>query len=148
MILIPTSVRPSARHGLGLYSEIAIPKGHLLWRFNPSIDYRQEIVPGLNWQRRSELLHWGYVNPSMPNVVVVCGDSSRFWNFSSMHEKPNAVVSHQLYAGEHLILAARDIGAGEELLIEPGSDHDYARKMKEYSRRILSVPSSIGPVDC
>ena len=148
MILIPTSVRPSARHGLGLYAEIAIPMGHLLWRFDASVDHRQEIAPGLNWQRRSELLHWGYVNPSVPNSVVVCGDSSRFWNFSSADEQPNAVISHQRYAGEHLILAARDIAAGEELLIEPASDLDYSRKMQEFSAGGLRTLGSMLPVAC
>ena len=121
MILVPVSVRPSSRHGLGLHVEIGIPKGHLLWRFDANVDHRIEIV------------HWGYVNPNMPNIVVVCGDSSRFWNFSSDDELPNAVISHQLYCGEHLILAARDIAAGEELLIAPDSDHDYARKMQKVS---------------
>ena len=43
------------------------------------------------------------------------------------------MISHQLYCGEHLILAARDIAAGEELLIAPDSDHDYARKMQKVS---------------
>ncbi len=130
MILIPTAVRPSARHGLGLFAEIDIPKGHLLWRFDQRVDYRQEIAANLHWQRRSELLHWGYVNPSLPGVVVVCGDASRFWNFSSEDERPNAVISHQRYGGEHLIVAACAIAAGEELLIEPASDHDYGRKMQ------------------
>ena len=133
MILVPVSVRPSCRHGLGLHVEIDIPKGHLLWRFDANVDHRIEIAASVHWQRRSELLHWGYVNPNMPNIVVVCGDSSRFWNFSSDDELPNAMISHQLYCGEHLILAARDIAAGEELLIAPDSDYDYARKMQKVS---------------
>jgi SET domain-containing protein len=135
MILVPTSVRASARHGLGLYAEIAIPKGNLLWRFDATIDHRERNAPGLHWQRRSELLHWGYVNPSMPAMIVVCGDSSRFWNFSCVGEEPNAMISHWLYGGEHLIVASRDIAAGDELLIEPASDHDYARKMEHSSSR-------------
>jgi hypothetical protein len=61
--------------------------------------------------------------------VVVCGDKARFWNFPPPGDPANAVLSPRIAHGEHLVVAARRIESGEELLIEPASDADYARKL-------------------
>jgi hypothetical protein len=76
--------------------------------------------------------------------VVVCGDSSRYWNFPNPGHHSNAHPSQQCQYGEALIVASQPISAGEELLIDPSSDADYFRKMglQRASGLILSCNQS------
>ncbi|KEF40615.1 MAG: hypothetical protein ER33_16085 [Cyanobium sp. CACIAM 14] len=121
-------IGPSSVHGTGLFSAVALEAGAILWRFEPGLEERcllRDLPPG----ECRRLLHYGYVNPQHPEWLVICGDDARYWNFPPPGEPPNTRLGSLLHAGEPVVVAARSIAAGEELLIEPGSDADYHRKM-------------------
>ncbi len=129
MMLVPTYVAPSAIHGLGLFAREPIAKGTRLWEFRPGVDIQwpQRAVDALPEVARLHWLHHGYVNPRRPGYVVLCADYAMFWNFA---EDPNAV---ELLEGsrreEAVLVAARDIAAGEELTVGFESDADADRKL-------------------
>lgn len=125
---IPHRIATSAIHGQGVFSLAAQEHGSLLWYFEPDVD-RFMRLEGQSERQRQHLLHYGYTNPRRPDWVIVCGDAARFWNFPPLGEPANAVLSPRTVHGEHLVIAARRIDCGEELLIEPASDADYARKL-------------------
>lgn len=138
---IPHRIGASPIHGRGLFCRTRLEPGALLWRFQPGLD-RAVCLVGLPERQRLDLLHFGYTNPRRPGWVVVCGDEARFWNFPPPGEPANAVLSSRTAHGEHLVIAARRIEPGEELLIEPASDADYARKLMH----LLAEPAGrLGP---
>ncbi|MEO1003012.1 MAG: hypothetical protein AAFX65_07870 [Cyanobacteria bacterium J06638_7] len=125
---IPHRIGASPIHGRGLFSLARLEPGALLWRFEPGSD-RALALAGLPARQRLALLHYGYTNPRRPGWVVVCGDAARFWNFPAPGDPANSVLSARTAHGEQLVIAARWIEPGEELLIEPASDADYGRKL-------------------
>lgn len=125
---IALRIAASGVHGQGLFSLAPLAVGTVLWRFEPGLDQALRL-DSLTPSRRRELLHYGYTNPARPGWVIVCGDAARFWNFPRPGEAANAVLSPLTEQGEHLVIAARAIRPGEELLIEAASDADYLRKL-------------------
>ena len=132
-------IGPSDVHGTGLFAAESVAEGSLLWCYEPGLE-RRLCLNELEPDARSTALHYGYVNPLVPSLVVVCGDDARFWNFPPVGSPANAVPSVELLHGEALIIAARDIAAGEELLIDPSSDADYFRKLSVVAPQLMSDP--------
>jgi hypothetical protein len=119
---------------MGLFSLVALEAGAILWCFEPGLEQRhllRDLPPG----KRTQLLHYGYINPRHPEWLVICGDAARYWNFPPPGETPNTRLGSMLCAGEAVAVAARAIAPGEELLIEAASDADYHRKMGLRSRQ-------------
>ena len=127
-LLIPYRIAASGIQGQGVFTLAAVERGSVLWSVVPELD-RAVPLEGLAERQRQDLLHYGYANPRRPGWVIICGDGARFWNFPPPGEPANAVLSPRTVHGEHLVIAARRIESGEELLIEPASDADYARKL-------------------
>ena len=138
-------VAPSTVHGLGLFAAEPIRQGSILWQFDPSID-RRICLAGLTGQQRFDTLHYGYINPQAPDLVVVCGDDARYWNFPQYGSPANAIVGAEFVHGEALIIASHAICPGDEMLIDPASDADYFRKVSAESHqcRAESWPSAAG----
>lgn len=124
MLLVKVCVRPSPVHGRGLFAVESIPAGAPLWIFVPDADLRHALA-----EADAERLHYGFVSPHTGDLVE-CGDDARYWNFSPAEVPPNAVESRICHYGEALIVAARDIAPGEELLIDVASDADASRKLQ------------------
>jgi SET domain-containing protein len=125
MMRVPITVRASGIHGLGLFTVRPIAAGTTLWRFTSPEDYRVDV-----YTASDEQLHYGYINPRRPHDLVICGGKARYWNFPRAGEPANSIEGLVDSSGEAVIVAARDIAAGEELLIDPASDADAARKLK------------------
>lgn len=138
-LVIPHAIGPSAIHGTGLFAAAPLAEGTLLWCYQPGLDSRRRLQ-ALPAALRPVALHYGYVNPLEPEWVVVCGDHARFWNFPPLGCAANAIPSARTLHGEALILAARAIRAGEELLIDPSSDADYQRKLAAAPPQLVSEP--------
>lgn len=124
MLQIKTTFRPSQVHGRGLFLEEPVRAGTVLWAYDPAGDYRLDAYTASGAQ-----LHHGYINPRRPHDLVVCGDAARWWNFPPAGEPANSIEGYLDAHGEAVIVAARDLAAGEELLIETGSDADAPRKL-------------------
>ena len=136
---VPHRIAPSSIHGIGLFAAAPLAQGTLLWCYQPGLDTRRRLSD-LEPTARLISLYYGYVNPLEPHWVVVCGDAARFWNFPPVGCPANAIPSAVHLHGEALIIAARDIEAGEELLIDPSSDADYFRKLSGAVPQLMSDP--------
>lgn len=120
MLLIgQVEVKPSTVHGMGLFAGRPIPAGTWLWAM---WEYDRKIPV---WAATDEQLHYGYVS-NRDGRLVICGDHSKWWNFGT---PANCIESPELVNGEPVIVASRDIPAGEELLISLESDADATRKL-------------------
>ena len=123
MMLVPVIIAESPVHGVGLFTVAPIKAGTPLYRFGEG-DKRILLSVATNDQK-----HYGYVCPRTPEWLSICGDRARFWNFPNDGTPPNAVERDIEASGEAIIVAAGDILAGEELLIDRASDLDAARKL-------------------
>lgn len=145
-LLIPHFTAPSAVHGTGLFSGVALQAGALIWCFQPGLDRRCRLS-GFQESDRLAALHYGYINPASPDWLVICGDKARFWNFPPPGQAANSVLSPHHLHHEALIIAAGPIAPGDELLIEPASDADYFRKMSDLMVGSPRATSTISEAD-
>lgn len=108
MNTIKTYPDKSQIHGIGLFAAEFIPKGTLVWQFNPLLDkmWTKEEYQNLNVPPcvRFFLKIYTYYDESR---VVLCGDNARFTNHS---ENPNCEAQDFLKS-----VAIRDIAIGEEM---------------------------------
>lgn len=128
MLCIRTRLQRSKIHGLGVITLDSLAKGEELWRFHKDLDQRIRLSEVHRLPRHSmdALLHYCYINPDAPDLIVLCADDARFMNFD---DPANTEVSTIKVDGEFSLVAARDIKAGEELTVPFNSDADAARKM-------------------
>jgi hypothetical protein len=130
MMMIPVEVKKSEIHGLGIFALEPIRKGQVLWEFTPGLDrsvsdYAVELAEP---RKRHFIMERGYLNSANKHWVM-CMDEAQFWNFPLEGVPANCLLGGK-QDGENLIIAGRDIAAGEELTICPESDGDYKRKME------------------
>ena len=130
MLLIPTEVRPSSIHGLGLFTLVPLRKDQEIACFHHDFDrfyprgvivscYEARCVARMNiWDF---VQHYGYreIRDELWRLPV---DNLRFMNHA---DDPNT------YQGAVSDFAARDIEAGEELTCDYYTfDMDAERKLK------------------
>lgn len=109
MMLIPTYLAPSAIHGTGLFTPIALAPGTRIWEFMPGLDVE---IPRTALDHPVEavaayLRRYTYPHPEDGSKIILDGDHGRFMNHSAT---PNTDFSTP-YAG----FARRHIPAGTEL---------------------------------
>ena len=112
MILVRTSVAPSAIHGMGLFAVDAIPLGTPIWRFEPGFDreFSSEQFSALPPEAQTHLRWFAYVNKATGGWVL-SADHACFMNHS-----PNPNTGAPPDAAPTVVtVARRDIAAGEEL---------------------------------
>ena len=131
MMTIPVTVGKSEIHGTGVFAAHDIRNGQVLWMFTPGLDrtisdFAMEYAEP---RVRQFIFERGYLNLDRKQWVI-CIDEAQFWNFPAKGESANSMMGNEL-DGEKLVIAARDIKAGEELTIPPESDGDYERKVKD-----------------
>ena len=108
MLLVRTTLAPSAIHGLGLFAAEPIAAGAALWRFEPDLD---QVVPvarvaALPEAFRAFIVTYGYLSPAFPGSYVLSCDHAKFMNHA---DAPNTAIDGDVTR------AARPIAAGEEL---------------------------------
>jgi hypothetical protein len=110
-----------------------IRKDAVVWMFHPGLDQRMTkfTLKFAEPRIREFVLKRGYINPKSMEEYVICIDEAQFMNFPPLGKSANLKLGG-LQDKEHLLLAAVDILAGEELTIPPESDADYLRKMQAY----------------
>ena len=122
MLRVPTHLRPSSIHGIGVFAAERIPAGAEVWRFSPGfdLDLDPSVVEDLPEHLRDWFAHFGYVDFHLDRLIV-CLDNARFINHS---RAPNlrSDYSADRYGPD---FAVRDIEAGEELTA------DYAEFERE-----------------
>lgn len=127
MLLVPTEIRSSSIHGIGLFAKEFIPKGVVIWRFDSRIDrvYGDEELKEMPQELR-EFIEIYSCWHSSTGLWTMCCDNSRFMNHA---ENPNLVSTE----GFDPVPSARDIQAGEELTINyKGICDDFRDKGLSY----------------
>jgi uncharacterized protein len=114
MLTVKASVKTSGIQGLGVFAEEGIPKGTVVWKFNPKWDllFSEEEVNSMSEAQKEFIDTYAYLSP-LYNKYVLCADDARFMNHSSINDN----ISTKEFEGDETGVANRDIEVGEELLI-------------------------------
>ena len=109
MLLVPTYVAPSTIEGVGVFAEVPVPAGAVIWRLDPALDrlIPRDAVACLDPLFQRFVERYSYPYPYDPGLLIVELDNGRFMNHA---DAPNTRFSDP-DAGFTL----RDIAAGEEL---------------------------------
>jgi hypothetical protein len=112
VLLVPTYVRESEIHGLGVFAAEPIAKGAEVWAFHPGLDRIITLPELLAFpEHMIDFLEIYCEYFADLNVLVLSGDNDRYTNHA---DDPNTVVV--LPNAPHAkVIAARDIAAGEEI---------------------------------
>ena len=105
MLLVSTTVRSSTIHGIGCFTNEAIPCGQRIWSFNRHVDsiIMKSALHRLPAAAQDYLDFYGYESRHLFRpCLVLCGDDARYMNHS---DQPNVIKN----------IADQDIAAGEEL---------------------------------
>ncbi|MEL0106809.1 MAG: SET domain-containing protein [Rhodospirillaceae bacterium] len=123
MMLIPTYVRGSGIHGIGIFAGREIKKGEQVWTFDPVFDHiiSDKAISYLDPTQATFLETYAYRDQWRNNALVLESDNGRFMNHSS---DPNCDFTN----GDGF--AARHIEQDEELTC------DYAVCCVEYLGRV------------
>lgn len=113
MLLVKTTIGPSAIHGLGIFADQFIPKGTIIWKFQS--DFDQSIDPKkvelLSEPSKKQFLTYAYLNIKTQRYTL-CFDDARFFNHS---EQPNTLDDALTSDKEGQTIASKDIHKGEEI---------------------------------
>ena len=127
MLLVKTRLGVSAIHGMGLFSDVFIPRGTAVWRFMAGLDLLLDdaTVNGPEEPVRSTLQRYSYLDRNSGKYVF-CLDNARFMNHA---DDPNIVPLPGDTDPFGVDVAARDIHPGEELTCDYGEfDAEMALK--------------------
>jgi len=129
MFLVKTSVKPSKIEGLGLFADEEIPKGTIIWEFDPKFDliFSEEEVNKMSEIQQNLIHHFAYFSKRLRKYVY-CVDDTRFMNHSNT---PNTDSVSFLGKQENCDVANRDIKIGEEITINYRDIDVYDEKSKE-----------------
>lgn len=117
MLLVRTSLKQSAIHGIGLFAAEPLKKGTVIWKLQPPLDQflNDEDLARLSEHAREMMFKYSYLDPVLKKRVL-CGDDARFMNHS---DSPNCDDLMDEEGG--VTVTARDVAVGEELTC------DYAK---------------------
>jgi hypothetical protein len=120
MLLIPVTVGPSPIHNLGVMAAAPIAKGTVVWQFDPGVDHRHPAAWLANQPPHVKRHVETYGVLSLDRGVYnIPGDQTLFINHSGT---PNLKPDESIQVnGEGVVVALRDIAAGEELTIDYGT---------------------------
>jgi SET domain-containing protein len=132
MMRVRCKVGDSQVHNQGLFAAQTIPAGTVVWSFSTIFDrgINEHVYSHASKPEQVKLFQRGFRNPHS-NVLVLCGDEAQFLNFPLPEHDPNVIVSGAI-DGYDVLIAARDIDIGEELLVAPESDYDYLTKVMQH----------------
>ena len=113
MITVPTIIRPSIIHGVGMFTLVDVEAGHELWKYVPGFDrsYTESEFDALPALAQQFVSRHGFLAAS--GLWIISGDNDQFVNHSSVCNmvEPAGPPVHPTKS----LVAARDIKAGEEL---------------------------------
>lgn len=80
MIMVRCTLAPSAFGGLGVFTEVDIRKGELVWLFDPRYDncYFRDDRAGMPARFRDMLDSYGFDHPTDADMIVLDCDEGRF----------------------------------------------------------------------
>ena len=140
MLHVKATVGDSEIHGKGLIAAQDIPRGTLIWTFDPSVDHEfrsEDIQKITDAAERERLLDHAY--KTREGIFLLCGDEARYMNHSNT---PNTIsVGFHENGGHGATYAAEDISIGREITEDYLSFEDPAR-LEEYGIPVSHQPDS------
>lgn len=116
MLVVKASAKPSKINGIGLFADEKIPKGTVIWKYDPRFDisFSPEEVKKMTTKQRELIDRYAYLSTAQ-NKYIYSIDDSRFTNHSSVNPNEDVVP----FPGdiETSGVANKDIEKGEEILI-------------------------------
>jgi hypothetical protein len=87
MMLVASRIGPSAIQGIGVFAEVPIAAGQLVWRLDSELDrvLPTQLIPTLPAAQQAFLNRYAYFDREL-QAFVLCCDDARFMNHS---EVPN-----------------------------------------------------------
>ncbi len=133
MLNIKTTLGSSSIAGTGLFAAEFIPKGTVIWQFDPLIDqvYTEEQFQSMSPGNRSFLKTYCFM---YIGKYYLCVDNARFFNHS---DEPNCMSSDFNEKNLGVTIAKRDIEIGEELT-DDYSLFGFTEKDKAFNLDIYS----------
>ncbi len=116
MLTVKASAKPSKIEGLGLFANEKIPKGTVVWKYDPRFDigFSPQEVDQMSNMQKGLLERYSYLSERQ-NKYIISFDDSRFTNHSSINNNVDVVeIPGDI---ETAAVANRDIEKGEEILI-------------------------------
>lgn len=112
MLLVKTRIGPSKIHRIGLFAAQFIPKGEVLWRFEPGFDLElsKDDILRLSPPDQEQVLNYTYLDEKL-NKYILCSDDARFFN----HSKAPNTREVESEDGYGITVALKDIHEGEEI---------------------------------
>jgi SET domain-containing protein len=129
MLLVKTRLGLSEIHRIGLFASEPIPKGTVIWKYQPGYDIKisEELLHTLPEPAQKQIHHYGYLHQGN---FVLCSDDARYFNHSDT-ANTQEVESED---GEGWTVASRDIQQGEEITC------NYKDFDEETSRKLINIP--------
>jgi uncharacterized protein len=128
MFRVPTYVSRSSIHGYGVFAAARIPRGTVVWEFDPEADWAltEAEMSAFPARLREQMEAWTYL--SEDGMYILCSDGAKFMNHSF---EPNCDDEGPKYT-----VAARDIEVGEELTCDYRAFDENSKKngLPEYQR--------------
>ena len=120
MLTVQTYLAPSNIHGIGLFAAEDLPRGTVIWRFNPNIDKvitRKKFIRMCREVDFCTLKHLLNATYKRRGKFFYITDNARFINHSE--EGCNVAL-----IDDHTEISIRDIRAAEELLENYNASYD------------------------
>ena len=116
MLTVKTIVKTSDLEGLGLFANEVIPKGTVVWKFDPRFDiyFESEEIEKMEPLQQDFMDRYAYLSTTAGKYVL-CSDDARFMNHSA--QKSNVDIVAVPGEPETRAVAKRDINPGEEILV-------------------------------
>lgn len=110
MLQVDAVAKNSPIHGLGLFAQIHIPAGTVIWKFEPPFDvkFTEAELKLLSIPAQKQVIYYATFE-SRSQLYLLSGDDDRFINHS---ESPNAIDDG------HEVVAAREIFPGDEITLD------------------------------
>jgi len=123
MLIVPTELRASKIHGIGVFTLKPVKKGQVVWRFDTRVDivYSVDEVNSLPDVFTDMLCIYGYWQEEN-ELFMLQGDFARHINHSKQSNLQALGVAFDNW------IAARDIKAGEELTVDYSKACDYVKE--------------------
>ncbi|WP_108681366.1 SET domain-containing protein [Methyloceanibacter sp. wino2] len=84
MLLISTFVAPSSIEGLGVFADEFVPRGTIIWQYNPKFDVLVDDTElgALPPPMQSHIARYGYPHLDRPSFRVIDVDNGKYMNHS------------------------------------------------------------------
>ena len=116
MYTVPVTIKKSSINGKGVFAEVPIKNGEIVWKFKPGYDItlNQSKYNALDLHEKERLSHVAYFSPWTKRWVYPPeGDAAEYTDHSPNNNL--TVVFDKSVSPEPYFVANRDIVSGEEL---------------------------------